>query len=353
MLSNLLLPRMNKIVCFGELLLRLSPDADGNWIRSDKMPVYIGGAELNVATALANWQLPVKYCTALPDNLLSQHLHTYLQQQKIDDSSIHQSGNRIGTYYMPQGSDLKHATVIYDRAHSAFAELQPGMIDWSAVLQDAGWFHFSAITPALGENVVAVCKEAVRAATAKGITISVDLNYRAKLWQWGKKPQDVMPELVNDCHIIMGNIWSAETLLGIPADADIHAKGTKKNYLEQASQTAHHILHQYKQSRMVAQTFRFDEAAGIRYYGAINTREEQHVSKEFCSEKIIDKAGSGDCFMAGLIYGLQHNRTLPDTVDFAAAAAFGKLHETGDSTKQSISDVKNMITNGVCKQATS
>ncbi len=340
---------MNKIVCFGELLLRMSPDAQGNWLRSGSMPVYVGGAELNVAAALANWKLPVKYCTALPDNVLSDNLYTYLRERKIDDSTIQKGGSRIGTYYMPQGSDLKHAAVIYDRANSAFSQLQPGMINWDDVFEDSNWFHFSAITPSLNENTVAVCKEALKVATQKKLTISVDLNYRAKLWQWGKKPIEVMPELVDYCHIIMGNIWSAEVLLGIPFDADIHARGAKKDYLEQALQTAQSIFQQYRNCRLMAQTFRFDEDAGIRYYGAVDTREKQYVSKEFCSKKINDKAGSGDCFMAGIIYGLQQKHILPTIVDFAAAAAFGKLHETGDSTRQSITDVQNIITNGVCK----
>ncbi len=307
------------------------------------MPVYIGGAELNVATALANWKMPVKYVTALPHNLLSQHLHNYLQGKGIDDSSIHHSGNRIGTYYMPHGSDLKGAAVIYDRAHSAFAELQPGTINWEEILHDASWLHFSAITPALGENLVQVCREALEIATAKGITISVDLNYRSKLWRWGKKPAEVMPQLVEYCHVIMGNIWSAEALLGIPCDADIHAKGRRQDYLQHALQTAHQILNTYKQSRIIAQTFRFDEGSGIRYYGAIDNGKEQIVSSELRSENIVDKAGSGDCFMAGLIYSLQQNFSLQNIVDFAAAAAFGKLHERGDSTKQTVHDVEAII----------
>ncbi len=337
---------MNKIVCFGELLLRFSPDAEGNWINNQSMPVFIGGSELNVATALANWNMPVNYITSLPDNLLSNNIHQYLKQKGIDDSQIYHHGNRIGAYYMAQGSDLKHATVIYDRAHSSFAQLQPGMINWDEVLHEASWFHFSAITPALNENLVAVCKEALNAAKTKGIIISVDLNHRAKLWQWGKQPADVMPELVDYCSIIMGNLWSAESLLNIPVNANVHAE---KNYFQHASQTAHHIMRRHKNCNLVAQTFRFDEEDGIQYLGTINTKENQFASKEFCSKKIKDKAGSGDCFMAGLLYGLQQKQTLQNIVDFAAAAAFGKLHETGDSTKQTATEVMNTINKFVCR----
>ena len=159
------------------------------WITQSVMPVYIGGAELNTATALAKWNVPVTYFTALPDNYLSKEICDELRKRNINTDPINFSGNRIGSYYLPQGSDLKNAGVIYDRAHSSFSELQPGQIDWETVLNDISWFHFSAISPALNKNIAAVCKEAVEVASKKKITISVDLNYRSKLWQYGKKPK--------------------------------------------------------------------------------------------------------------------------------------------------------------------
>jgi 2-dehydro-3-deoxygluconokinase len=173
---------MKKVFCFGELLLRYSPAFNRQWIEDASMPVFIGGAELNVATALAKWSIPTKYVTALPGHALSQEIIQELQHKNIDVSSVLFQGNRIGTYYLPQGADLKNAGVIYDRAGSSFGELQPGMIDWDTTLKDCDWFHFSAISPALNENVAAVCKEALEAASAMGLTISVDLNYRSKLW---------------------------------------------------------------------------------------------------------------------------------------------------------------------------
>src|SRR4051794_15219285 len=215
---------MKPVFCFGELLLRMSPLRAAQWIHDASMPVYIGGAELNVANALACWQVPVQYCTALPNNTLSVDICSALTTNSIDVSAIHYSGKRIGIYYLPQGTDLKHGGVIYDRAHSSFSELQPGMINWDKELENVSWFHFSAINPALNENVVAVCKEALETAAKKGITISVDLNYRARLWQYGKHPVEEMPALVEHCDVIMGNIWSANALLGVPVDADIHAR---------------------------------------------------------------------------------------------------------------------------------
>ena len=332
-----------KILCFGELLLRMSPSLNKQWIHKAYMPVYIGGAELNTANALAKWNMPVKYFTAIPNNYLSQEICEELASRNIDISSIHFSGNRIGIYILAQGTDLKHAGVIYDRAHSSFSELQPGTIDWDEVLKDVGWFHFSAIDPALSENVAAVCNEALTAATQKNITISVDLNHRAKLWKYGKQPVEIMPALVKYCDVIMGNLWSANSLLGIYIDENIHDKKSKEAYLEHASASAKNIMQQFPKCKTVANTFRFDSDNGIKYYAALNNANGQYVSKEFFTNKAVDKVGSGDCFMAGLIYGLCNDLPGNEIINFAAAAAFGKLHEIGDATNQSVEDVRKII----------
>lgn len=158
---------MKKVLCFGELLLRMSPVLQQHWLHHALMPVYTGGAELNVANALAKWEMPVKYCTALPDNYLSHEIVSWLNNAGIDTASVRYNGDRIGLYFLPQGADLKHASVIYDRAYSSFSMLQPGAIDWDKTLEDVDWLHFSAITPALGDNLVAVCKEMLDAAPKK------------------------------------------------------------------------------------------------------------------------------------------------------------------------------------------
>lgn len=335
--------RMEKVFCFGELLLRMSPALHGAWIRDTSMAVYVGGAELNVANALAKWAVPVQYCSAVPDNYLSREILSDLQQKNIDTTAVIFSGNRIGTYYLPQGTDLKNAGVIYDRAHSSFSGLKPGSIDWGKLLKDACWFHFSAISPALNEDAALVCKETVMAASKMGITVSVDLNYRAKLWQYGKKPVEIMPELVQYCDIIMGNIWSANSLLGIQLDEEIHHKKNKDAYLRHATITANAIMELFPQCKTVANTFRFDAGNGIQYYAALNEKSEQYVSEEFSIDEVVDKVGSGDCFMAGLIYGKYNQLTSGQIIDFAAAAAIGKTQETGDATKQSVEDVHKRL----------
>ena len=331
---------MNKIFCFGELLLHFSPELGGKWLKQSRMPVYLGGAELNTATALAKWNVPVTYCTVLPDNYLSKEICGELSKRKISTDQLIFSGNRIGSYYLPQGSDLKNAGVIYDRAHSSFSELLPGQIDWDAVLNNVSWFHFSAISPALNQNVAVVCKEALEAASKKRITVSVDLNYRSKLWQYGKKPEEIMQVLVEHCDIIMGNIWSADDLLGISTDTDIHTKKSKSNYLKHAKKTAENIMHNFSKCKSVANTFRFDDGDGIIYYAALDTNGSQYVSQEFSTNKVIDKVGSGDCFMAGLIYGSYNKLRSQEIIDFAAAAAFNKLFIRGDATTSTVEEIK-------------
>jgi 2-dehydro-3-deoxygluconokinase len=333
-----------KILSFGELLLRITPDADGGWLDNNQLPFYVGGAELNVATALALWGLPSKYFTALPDNGMSAQLIKYLQKKNIDTSSIHLGGERVGVYYLTKGHDLKHDALIYDRANSAFSTLKTGMIDWDAVLQDVSWFHFSAICPAINQNIADLCAEALEAATKKGITISVDLNYRSKLWKYGKTPLEVMPALAKYCHVIMGNVWAAETMLGIPVVPDMHESGQKSLYLKASLHTSENIMQQYPRCRAVANTFRFDGGANVNYYATLYTADEFYSSKEYETTQVTDKVGSGDCFMAGIIYGFYNNMEPAETLELATAAAFEQLFINGDATDKTIADIKRRIT---------
>ncbi len=337
---------MNKVLCFGEVLLRMSPVANGGWIERQTIPTYIGGAELNVATALSRWNVPVQYCTAMPDNYLANDINDYIAKKGIDTTPIHRSGSRVGIYYLQQGADLKNAGVIYDRAYSSFYELQPGMIDWDEILKDISWFHFTAISPALNATIPAVCKEALEAASARGITISIDLNYRAKLWQYGKKPTEVMPELAQYCDVIMGNIWAANTLLGIPVDKDVEVRHNKGAYTDHSTVTSEAIMKVYPKCKHVAHSFRFDHGdGGINYYTTLYTNNHLHISKEYTIDKVADKIGSGDCFMGGLIYGLYNNYAPEEVINFATAAAVGKLNEFGDATNQTVEQVKKIMQN--------
>lgn len=330
---------MGKVFCFGEFLLRMSPVLNRQWLHDAAIPVYIGGAELNVATALSNWKVPVKYCSALPVNFLSQDIIEELEAKNIDTSPIHFSGNRIGVYYLQQGADLKKVDVIYDRANSSFSELRTGMINWDEVLNDCSWFHFSAISPALSEETVAICLEALKAASAKGLTISIDLNYRSKLWQYGKKPEEMMPALLKYCHVVMGNIWAAESLLGIRSTILTSTGKSTEELIAGAVESMTNLQKNYPSVKTVAYTFRLEEM----YFAAMLHNNEFYLSKEYLQKDAVDRVGSGDCFMAGLIYGIHNNNLSEDIINFSAAAAVGKMQEKGDATNQTIEDIKRKI----------
>lgn len=309
------------------------------WLHDAAIPVYIGGAELNVATALSNWKVPVKYCSALPVNFLSQDIIEELEAKNIDTSPIHFSGNRIGVYYLQQGADLKKVDVIYDRSNSSFSELRTGMINWDEVLNDCSWFHFSAISPALSEETVAICLEALKAASAKGLTISIDLNYRSKLWQYGKKPEEMMPALLKYCHVVMGNIWAAESLLGIRSTILTSTGKSTEELIAGAVESMTNLQKNYPSVKTVAYTFRLEEM----YFAAMLHNNEFYLSKEYLQKDAVDRVGSGDCFMAGLIYGIHNNNLSEDIINFSAAAAVGKMQEKGDATNQTIEDIKRKI----------
>jgi len=331
------------VLSFGELLLRISPDEGGDYLKENLLPFYIAGAELNVSTALALWGIPSKYITALPDNGMSKQIVHYLEQQNIDMSPVMYQGNRLGLYFLTKGKDLKNDALIYDRANSAFSELKPGMIDWDKHFEGVSWFHFSAICPAINQNIADVCQEALEAASKKKITISVDLNYRSKLWQYGKTPQQIMPGLVQYCDLVMGNVWAAEMMLGIPIIPDIHESGQKSIYLKEALKTSEEIIHRYPKCKATANTFRFDAKKKIQYYAALYSGGQLYSSNEFTTSQITNKVGSGDCFMAGLIYGFYNGFDTKKTVEFATIAAFEKLFIESDATNKTADELLSKL----------
>lgn len=335
-----------RILTFGELLLRFSPDVEARWLSRNECPVFVGGAEANVATALALWQRPVSYITAMPDNLLSGQLLAYLNEKNIDTSRVHFAGERLGIFYLPVGSDMKNGATIYDRKYSSFYQLQPGDIDWDKTLEGVSWLHFSALTPALNAILADVCEEALLAAKAKQIIVSVDLNFRPQLWQYGQSPSEIMPRLVQYCDVVMGNIWAAEKMLSIPfAKELVEGLATDKDYAAQAIDSSKKIMHAFPQVKYVANTFRFDAESrnGIQYYATLFTNERLHISRQYNTGKIVDKVGSGDCFMAGLIDGIYGEKQPQDILEYATAAAFSKLFIKGDTTTSTRDTISGML----------
>jgi len=347
-MSNQILPQSEnrkKVLSFGEILLRICPDMDGEWLKENKLPFYVGGAELNVATALALWNVPSAYLSAVPDNSVTREIIDYLDKRDIDTTPMVFHGDRLGLYYLPKGKDLKNAGVIYDRANSAYADLKVGQINWDEVFEDVSWFHFSAICPAINQSIADICVEALRVASSKNITVSLDLNYRAKLWKYGKEPINILPELAKYCTLIMGNVWAANKMLGTALHDDLKpTEGyAKETLLQQATDTSKEILSLFTACKAVANTFRFDNGKGIRYYTTIYTNNELTVSEEYVSDEILDKVGSGDCFMAGLIYGFYNRLPVSETLNFATAAAYDKLYIPSDATTSTVAEIEKRI----------
>lgn len=329
-----------KVLTFGELLWRFSPAADQGFTHLGSLQMFTGGAEANVAVSLANWGVPAAYLTRLPDNELAATAVQVLQQYGVQTDKIYYGGDRMGYYFLAHKNGLSSGQVIYDRKYSAFSQLQPGMIDWENVLRDISWFHWSAISPALNEQVAAVCLEAVQAARKKNITISTDLNYRNRLWDYGRQPHEIMPELAGYCDVIMGNIWAAEKMLQIPLQLPTGNPG-KKQLEEAALSTSENICKTFGQCKKAAMTFRFsNHPLHNHFYGTYYDGQELFISKDHETRELTDRIGGGDAFMAGLIYALLNDYAAREIIDFAAAASFKKLFVKGDFNLVTIDEVR-------------
>ncbi|RAJ11049.1 2-dehydro-3-deoxygluconokinase [Chitinophaga skermanii] len=328
-----------QIITTGEILFRISPN-----LQTNEAAIYVGGAEANVAAALGNWGNDVAYVSRVPQNGLSIQALSILQDKNIVTERMLFGGDRIGTYYLAQGADLKHAEVVYDRKYSSFSTIQPGSVNWEEVLSGAQWLHWSAITPALSEDAAAVCKEVLEAAKALGMTISTDLNYRAKLWQYGKQPVEVMPSLTAYCDVIMGNIWAANNMLGTSLNQALIDQNNQEAYLQAAREVATEIQTKYPHCKHIAFTYRFSNGPQHNlYYAVYWTNGELYCSKTYDTNEVVDRVGSGDSFMAGLIHALVHQYDAQKTISFAAAAAYSKLFLKGDFNTTPLQQIEQLM----------
>ena len=217
---------MEKVVTFGEIMLRLAPPEFLRFSQANSFDVVYGGGESNVAVSLANYGVPVEFVTRLPKNDIGQCALMEMRKRNVGTQHIIQGGDRLGIYFLETGAVSRGSKVVYDRAHSAMSEIQPGMVNWKKVFQEAQWFHWTGITPAISQSAADACLEAVKVASEMGVTISTDLNYRAKLWKYGGDREKIMTELTSYCDIILGNEEDAEMHFGIePEGLDITTQG--------------------------------------------------------------------------------------------------------------------------------
>ncbi len=322
--------QLHHIITFGELLLRCGASSDQVVNRGD-IAVYPGGSEANVAASLGQWGVPCSYISSVPDNELARQALSCLDQRGVDTSRCLWQGDRLGLYFLLSADGLSKGEVVYDRKHSSFSQLKPGEMDWDSLLRGCTWFHFTALTPALSSDLAAVCREALIAAAARGLTISVDLNYRNKLWQYGSQPHEVMPELVQYADVIMGNIWAAGKMLGVRIDDRLDRQTPVEAYARYANESAGEVFAAFPRARHIAYTFRFmDSPQHNLFYGTYHTREADYLSEIHETFDVVDRIGSGDAFMAGLIYALTSGRAGQDVIGLATSAGFRKLFVKGD-----------------------
>jgi len=328
------------VLSFGELLLRLSRDTTTRWLDKDMVNIYVGGSEMNIIAALAQWRMPVCFCTVLPDNFIAQEIVKRIGEQSIDTSAIAYYGNKLGLYYLGDENLLKGESIIYDRLHSSFYDLRPGVINWDNVFNGVRWFHFSALSAGLNENTAAVCKEALEACARKSITVSVYMHHEPELWLNKNKPIYVMPELLQYCDVLISDVQSIDAMLSIefPATVNMHRDET----IQHAKQVSQEITKQFKRCKIVANDFCACDTA-IEMYGTVFTNNNLYVSASYKSNEIVDKAGSGDCFAAGFIYGIYNHLPFQQMINFAAAAGFQKLFVKGDRINKTAEEIKSFI----------
>lgn len=321
----------NKVLCFGEALLRIQSSTEHFYEPSNTLKLYPGGSEANVAVSLAHMGISTSYFTAGPSNKIFKDFVKALSSIGLDTSKIRFEGDRIGSYYLYSANGLTQGDVVYDRQYSSFTELNTSTINYDILLENIDWLHFTAITPALNSNLAIICNDLLLAASNKGITISVDLNYRSKLWQYGKSPQEVMPELVKYADLIMGNIWAANKMLGTSINTSLNRHSSVEEYENAANTTTQEIFDNYPKCKHVAHTFRFmDNATHNLFYATYHTRNSNYISTIHETNEVVDRIGSGDAFMAGLVRSIILKETPQQVIEIATNAGFQKLFVEGD-----------------------
>ncbi|MBO6160901.1 MAG: sugar kinase, partial [Bacteroidales bacterium] len=338
---------MAKVVTFGEVMLRLATPGYERFSQAHRFDATFGGGEANVAVSLAQYGIDARFVTRLPDNDIARMCVSELRGLGVGVDDILYGGERIGIYYLETGAVARGSKVIYDRAHSSISEIGPGMVDWDKVLAGADWFHWTGITPALSQGAADACLEAIRAANRLGVKVSCDLNYRKKLWQYGKKASEVMPALVEGCDLILGNEEDAEKEFGIkPEGFDAEKTGGEIDQTRFES-VCRQLMARFPRCRKVAITLRGSINANHNTWGGVlfdGTTLWQ--SRRYDITHIVDRVGGGDSFMGGLLYGLLTYPTDQEAIEFAAAASALKHTIPGDYNRVTVAEVEGLVAGG-------
>ncbi len=329
---------MAKVVTFGEIMLRLAPNGYYRFFQNDQMQATFGGGEANVSVSLANYGMESVYVTKLPKHAIGQAAVDSLRYFGVDTSKIVRGGDRVGIYYLEKGASQRGSVCIYDRAHSAIQEADPADFNWDEIFEGADWFHFTGITPALGQNMVEACKQACIAAKKHGVKISCDLNYRGKLWTRAEA-RAAMTELCQYVDVCISNEEDAKDVFGIEAEGtDIY--GGKLNH-EGYKSVAKQLMEKFGFEK-VAITLRSSISANDNDWAGMLYDGENYCFSKSYHLHIVDRVGGGDSFGGGLIYALLNGKTTQQAIEFAVAASALKHSIEGDFNRVGVAEVEKL-----------
>ena len=320
----------NRVITFGEIMMRLSTPGFARFTQVDNFNVLYAGSEANVASSLSHFGISTAHVTRFPQNDLGQAATQTLKRYGVDTQYIVYGEERMGLYFLENGSMQRASRIVYDRFNSAFAHIKPGMIDWEAVLEDASWFHWTGITPAISQGAADTCYEAIQVARKNNLTLSGDINYRRNLWQYGKTAREIMPPLIEATDVIVAGITDMENCVGVSGDS-----------FEQACST---FKKQFPNTKKISTTDRnsisssHNKLKGLLWNG-------KHVveSRAYDLTHIVDRVGAGDAFMAGLIYGVSTKKDDQSTIEFATAAGAFKHSVEGDVNVASADEIEALV----------
>jgi len=338
---------MTKVVTFGEIMLRLSPPGFLRFSQTNSFDIIYGGGVSNVAISLANYGVPVRFVTRIPENDIGQSAKMEMRKRGVETEFMIYGGDRLGIYFLETGAVSRGSKVVYDRAHSAMSEIQTGMIDWDKAFDGVKWFHWTGITTAISQSAADVCLEAVKIAHEKGITISTDLNYRAKLWKYcdNSQRENIMTELTSYCDIILGNEEDAEMHFDIkPEGLTVQTQG-KEVKAEAFLSVCKQMMKKFPKAKKVITTLRgsisasHNTWAGVMYDGTTMLKSPQYQITD-----IVDRVGGGDSFMGALIYGLiEFQNNDQKALNFAVAASCLKHTIKGDANLVTVDEVNKLV----------
>ncbi len=325
---------MKKIVTFGEIMMRLTTPGHQRFEQTESFGITYGGGEANVVAALARLGLPSAHVTCLPDNPLGRAAAAFFQKEGVDMTQTVFQGERLGLYFMETGAGMRASKIIYDRFDSAFAKLDPAWFSWTSILEQARWFHWTGITPAISDDAAKACLEAAKMARKLGLTVSADVNYRRNLWQYGKTAATVMPDLVMQCDVVVCTTDDAAAIFGIVAT----------DFTDMARQ----LMQRFPNLKKVIATRRtmlsasYNQLTGLCFDG-----NHYLESPTLDINPIVDRIGGGDAFMAGFIYGALHYTEPAMALHFATAASALKHTIEGDFNRVSVQEVEQVMAGDV------